>query len=70
MTQAQEAEPVQEEMTQAAAPLAADSNQSKVRATRGRGRGRSRARGGASSSRPATDRKSNASAVHGDICSF
>lgn len=70
MTQAQGPEPVQEAMTQPAAPLAADSNQSKVRATRGRGQGRSRGRGGASSSRPATDRKSHASAVHGDTHSF
>lgn len=69
MPQAQGSEPAQEEMTQAAAPLAADSNQSKVRGSRGRGRGRSRGRGrgGASSSRPATDRKSHAFAVHGNV---
>lgn len=75
-TQAEEAqgfESAQEELTQPEAPLAADSNQSRVKATRGRGRGRGRGR----SSRPAADRKSDGTAVAGEIrscrvldCSF
>ena len=72
-TQAEEAqgsESAQEELTQPKAPLAADSNQSRVKATRGKGRGRSRGRGRGSSSRPAADSKSNAAAVHGEMHSF
>ena len=79
-TQAEEAqgfESAQEELTQPDAPLAADSNQSRVKAARGRGRSRGRGRGRGGSSRSAADRNSNAAAVLGEIhscrvldCSF